>query len=256
MPIYNAETTIVEAVKSVLLQSYTDWELILLDDGSTDGSASIIQNYIGHLTDVIRNKIHYYYQENTGPSIARNKAIKKASGRYIAFLDSDDEWSSDKLELQLPYFNKKKIALIGGGFNKSIFETRSDKYLEISLKKLLLRNYFMTCSVVIDLCVVTKDEILFPEDQKYAEDYRVWLRINAKYPCIYINKVICKSITNKYNYGASGLSSQLWMMEKGELSNYKYLKDQKIISFSSYLLCSQLSLLKYLRRVFKVKLRK
>lgn len=256
IPVYNAEATIVGAMKSVIEQKYHDWEMFLIDDGSTDSSALAIKDYLKSLLPDSERKIFYYYQKNAGPSKARNFGIGKATGRFIAFLDSDDEWTSDKLQLQVSYCENKKNALISGGFNKSIYESKKGEFTEIALNQLLLRNNFMTCSVLIDLEVIDKKEVFFNESQKYAEDYRLWLMICADYPCIYINKVICMSITNKYNYGASGLSAQLWKMEKGELSNYKYLKNQKKISILYYYIFSQISVIKYLIRIIKVKIRK
>ena len=92
IPAYNAEKFIVRSIKSVLDQNYTDFELIIVDDGSTDGTKGQIEQFSD-------NRIRYVYQENGGVSAARNKGILESKGEYICFLDSDDEWKPDHLSL-------------------------------------------------------------------------------------------------------------------------------------------------------------
>ncbi|MFN2372998.1 MAG: glycosyltransferase family 2 protein, partial [Cyclonatronaceae bacterium] len=95
VPMYNARTFVAETIKSVLNQTYTNWELILVDDGSTDDTAAVVKPY---LTDP---RIHYHYQKNGGIGNARNNAIKHSTGFYIAPLDADDLWDPDKLSVQV-----------------------------------------------------------------------------------------------------------------------------------------------------------
>ena len=94
IPTYNREDKVRKAIESVLAQSVTDLEVIVVDDGSTDNTGRI-------LDEVFRDRIRYYAQANQGASIARNKGIAEARGEWIAFLDSDDLWEKEKLELQL-----------------------------------------------------------------------------------------------------------------------------------------------------------
>ena len=96
IPSYNAEKHIIETINSVLSQSYKDWELILIDDGSTDNTAAIIKRFSEN-----DNRIKSYHQDNSGVSIARNYGLQKSSGEFIAFLDADDVW--------LPFFLEKKV---------------------------------------------------------------------------------------------------------------------------------------------------
>jgi len=98
-PMYNAEKTIAQTVESVLAQTYTDWEMIIIDDCSTDHSAEIVLGY--RKKD---QRIHYYKKKkNSGAAQARNSAIRKAKGDYLAFLDSDDIWKPRKLERQINF---------------------------------------------------------------------------------------------------------------------------------------------------------
>src|SRR5882757_4082321 len=104
MPAYNAEKYIAEAINSVKQQTYTAWELIVIDDGSTDNTAAIIKKYAG--TD---NRIMYTYQANGGQGKARNNGLKKATGEYVAFLDADDLWIPEKLNTQVEIMHANKI---------------------------------------------------------------------------------------------------------------------------------------------------
>ena len=98
IPVFNGERFLREAVESVLAQQYSHLEIIVVDDGSTDGTASVARS----LSETVR----YFYQTNQGPAAARNRGIEQAQGSLIAFADADDLWPADKLALQLPYLIK------------------------------------------------------------------------------------------------------------------------------------------------------
>lgn len=102
IPVYNAENFISETITSVINQSHTNWELILIDDGSTDQSADIIKSFLQKDA-----RVSYYYQENSGVSAARNNGISKSQGTYISFLDADDCWKKDNLKIRLTLFNNE-----------------------------------------------------------------------------------------------------------------------------------------------------
>lgn len=114
IPTYNLARYINETVDSVLGQTYKNYEIIIVDDGSTDNTKEALSEYGG--------KITYIFQENQGVSAARNKGIKEAKGEYIAFLDADDLWLKDKLELQIGLMNSNpEVAMIftdGESFNE------------------------------------------------------------------------------------------------------------------------------------------
>lgn len=94
IPTYNRREYVQEAIDSALAQTFTDYEIIVIDDGSTDGTSEALQARYG-------NRIHYEWQENQGESVARNRGIELARGEYIAFLDSDDLWHPEKLAKQI-----------------------------------------------------------------------------------------------------------------------------------------------------------
>ena len=103
----STEIFIEDAIQSVLSQSYRNIEIIAVDDGSVDNTNSIIQSLI-----VDNNHIKYIYQENKGQAAARNNGIRNANGNIIAFLDADDIWSHNKLEIQLKALEEQKVDLV------------------------------------------------------------------------------------------------------------------------------------------------
>lgn len=106
MPCYNAERFIAQSIKSVLTQSYQNWELLITDDGSTDNSVEIIKKYCDQ-----DDRISFIgLKNNQGTAIARNCSIKRSKGRFVAFLDSDDVWKNNKLEKQVKYMLDNDIA--------------------------------------------------------------------------------------------------------------------------------------------------
>ena len=107
MPAYNVQKYIAESIESVITQSYSNWELIIVDDGSTDNTAEIVKQY--QLTEA---RIKYIYQENGKQSKARNTAIKNSSGYYIAFLDADDLWISEKLQISVNEITSRNYDLL------------------------------------------------------------------------------------------------------------------------------------------------
>ncbi|MBX7174811.1 MAG: glycosyltransferase family 2 protein [Pyrinomonadaceae bacterium] len=96
IPVYNSENYIAEAIESVLRQTYQDFEIIVVDDGSTDNTRQVIESF--------GEKVQYHYQKNYGAGVARNKCIALSRGDFLAFLDADDVWSKNKLELQMQEF--------------------------------------------------------------------------------------------------------------------------------------------------------
>lgn len=131
IPSYNREETIVESVNSILQQTYSDLEVIVVDDGSTDGTAAAVQS-------IQDSRVVYHYQENAGACAARNTGIRLAKGEYIAFQDSDDRWHSDKLEKQLAVFEKhspdvvfcKLCRIEADGTNTILGKTNSEGFLK------------------------------------------------------------------------------------------------------------------------------
>ena len=104
-PCFNGARYIGETIDSVLSQTYSNWEMIIVDDGSKDNSAEIIKDYLD-------KRIQYHYQENAGSAAARNNGIRKAQGQYIALLDADDLWYPQFLEKQIAFLHEKKAICV------------------------------------------------------------------------------------------------------------------------------------------------
>lgn len=250
VPMYNSQKTIYGCIKSILSQTYTNIEIIIVDDGSEDKSYDIVNNLIKK--ESLQEKIVLIKQENNGPASARNNAIKISNGEFIAFLDSDDSWHPNKILEQIKLFNRKtNLGLVACTTNNYISKNK-DENISISFDKLIFKNYFCTSSVMVK-SEVLQDIGLFNINKKYSEDYELWLRICKKYDC----ELICLNMVNYGNgksaFGQAGLSSRLWNMEKGELSNYKYMVQNKYISRYKYTLAISYSLLKFLRRILIIK---
>ena len=106
-PLYNGERFVRQTIESVLQQTYQHWEMIIVNDGSRDNSPAIVENYVKQ-----DSRITLYHQANQGSASARNNAISRAKGRYIAFLDSDDLWDATFLEEQLRFMSETKAAIV------------------------------------------------------------------------------------------------------------------------------------------------
>lgn len=184
-PTFNRAKYIRLAVESVLAQTERRWELLIVDDGSTDDTATVLQPYLSD------PRINYIYQSNRGQSAARNVALDKARGAYVGFLDSDDIWFPEKLERQLQLFERHPDAHIVHGDETTIDENGD----EISRKN--MRRYsgritpqlLADNSVSITTALVRREcfDVMGGFDPKYgvADDYELWLRFSARYSFLY-----------------------------------------------------------------------
>ena len=252
VPVYNSQDYIEECLYSIITQTYKNFEIIIVDDGSTDLTMTIINKIYQDEQDV---KIVVVKQNNSGPSAARNHGIRLSHGDYIAFLDSDDQWYPNKLERILSELKKdKSIDVISSLYSigeKTKYKQTDGSISYFSLYKLLFKNVLLTSGVVCRANLFK--EIKFNEGQKYSEDYRLWLEMAASgYKCVVVNDCLLR-MNAKPIYGASGLSSRLWQMEKGELSNFIHLYKSGKISLIVFTAASLFSFLKYVRRVVIVK---
>jgi len=173
MAAYNATTTIKSSINSILSQTYINWELIVVDDCSSDDTVAIVELFAES-----DSRIRLYINEqNSGVATTRNVAISQAQGKWLAFLDSDDLWHKDKLEQQLQ-FSEESGAVISYTATSYIDSkgNMSDYILtaepELSYKTLLRRN-IMSCSSVM----VQRDNMIPFPDGYMHEDYAVWMQI-------------------------------------------------------------------------------
>jgi glycosyltransferase involved in cell wall biosynthesis len=185
IPTYNRGWTIGEAVDSVLAQDYRDFELIVVDDGSTDNTPQVLDAY--------RGAIKVFRQENKGVSAARNRGISEASGRFIAFLDSDDLWLPQKLSRQVEFFNTTPDALIC-----QTEEVWIRSGVRVNPKKRHKKPSGMIFEPSLALCLVSPSAVMirrslleivgnFDEALPACEDYDLWLRISCRFPVYHID---------------------------------------------------------------------
>lgn len=198
IPAYNCERFISDAIESILRQSYKDYEIVIVDDGSTDKTAEIIKQYNNE-------KIKYIYQTNGGPAKARNTGIFNSKGEYIAFLDQDDAWLTNKLKLQVEVLeNNNRVGLVytdiyivrDDVFNNSTLKFRRSFQIRPPqrgkvLKDLFLENFIPTSSVMVHRECFEKIG-MFDLSLPPIEDYDRWLRISAQYDIDYIDKPLVK----------------------------------------------------------------
>ena len=184
IPTYNRAHVLGEAIESVLSQTYDDLELIVVDDGSQDGTRDVVASYSSRLT--------YLYQENRGVSTARNRGIEQSRGSYLSFLDSDDLWLKEKLYLQMEYMKVHPEALIC--YTDEIWIRKGVRVNQMKKHRKYSGMIFEHC---LPLCIVSPSSVLihrqllnevgvFDETLEVCEDYDLWLRISARYPIHFI----------------------------------------------------------------------
>ncbi len=206
IPVYNREHFIARAIESVLKQTFRDFELIVVDDGSTDNTPNIAAKY--PLT-LIR-------QPNRGVAAARNMGIKVARGKIIALLDSDDVWTKEKLQIHYDFFQNNPDYLIhqtdevwirnGKHLNKKAYHQKKQGYIFAESCRLCL----ISPSAVAIKKELFEEVGLFDESYEVCEDYELWLRITKKYPVGYSPK---KAVI-KYGGHKDQLSKKYFGMDR------------------------------------------
>ena len=180
IPTYNRGWIIKEAIDSVLAQDYVNFELIVVDDGSTDNTHDILNSY--------QNNILVLRQNNKGVSAARNRGLTAASGHFVAFLDSDDIWLPQKLSQQVDFFHSNPDTLI---CQTEEIWIRND--VRVNPKKRHKKPSGMIFEPSLSLCLVSPSAVminrnlfeevgLFDETLPACEDYDLWLRVSCRHP--------------------------------------------------------------------------
>lgn len=191
IPVYNSERFISEAITSALNQTYMNIEIILVDDCSPDNSARIIEKFTQS-----DSRVHYYkLDKNSGAAYARNTAMKYASGRYVAFLDSDDIWYAEKVENQINLMNKKKAAICYTAIemvDENGKQTKPKRNIVEEVDyKYILKNTIIACSsVIVDRKILGSFEMPLI---RAGQDYATWLMLMRNGTKAYgINQVYVK----------------------------------------------------------------
>lgn len=251
---YNSANTIERALMSVITQSYKcPLEIIVVNDGSTDTSKEVVNNFICQYPECDITLIN---QPNGGVSRARNIGLKRVTGNYIALLDSDDAWFTEKLEIQIGYLESDEtIDFLATSFEGFGLKNKKDaELLKIEFTQLLFKNYFQPSTIIFKREILSKVGY-FEESQRYAEEGNYFLRVVREFNCFILNKNLIIFGDGKSGFGESGLSANLKEMEKGELRNLKFAYKQGWVNPMLYTFTVCFSLLKYFRRILVVKLR-
>lgn len=181
IPVYNGEKTIQETIVSVLKQTFFEWELIIINDGSIDSTLEIVSS-------IKDSRIKIFSYHNAGLATSRNRGIANASGEFISFLDADDIWTPDKLELQLKALQENPLAAVAYSWTDLIDE--SSRFLRPSshitangdvYARLLLINFLENGSNPLIRKQALTEVGGFDESLSAAEDWDMWLRLAACY---------------------------------------------------------------------------
>ena len=220
LPTYNSERFLAQAIESVLSQSYTNWELLITDDCSSDNSRHIAQQYV----EKDKRIRLFALPQNSGAAVARNNSIKEARGRFLAFIDSDDWWYPDKLESQINFMLRNDIEFCFSAFeyaDQSLNVTGvSFKPIKISYSRMKLDCNVGTPGVVIDMRRLGK---IFMPEIGLSEDWATWIKVTQKTGYAFsINRPLWK-----YRSVQGSLSSNKLKLAKSNLNMYR-----KVLGYS------------------------
>lgn len=223
IPTYNRRDLIREAIASVVAQSYADLEVIVVDDGSDDGTAEVVQQFTG---------VQYVYQANRGVSAARNVGVARARGELIAFLDSDDLWQPDKLARQVALFEQQP----------DVHVCQTDEiWLRNGVRVNSHHKHRKTGGDIfarsLALCVVSPSAVMmrralferlggFDETLPACEDYDLWLRITAHLPVHFI----AMPLVIKRGGHTDQLSRRFWGMDRFRVHALCKLLESQVLS--------------------------
>lgn len=223
-PVYNCEKLISKTIESVIKQSYKNWEMLLVDDCSTDNSKNIIEKYIKE-----DERVKYFkLKENSGAAVARNYALEQANGRFIAYLDADDLWKEDKLEKQVQFMLNNNYAFSCTSYEKIDESGNSKKIIKMPMKvnySLFLRNTIIqTVGVMVDSKITGKDILIMPNIRR-RQDAATWCQLlKNNYDCYGMNEVL-----SYYRVVANSLSSNKFKAVKGTWFLYRKVEKLSLL---------------------------
>ncbi len=245
IPVYNRAKFLARAVNSVLQQTFTDFELIVVDDGSHDSPEMVMEKYSDSRVKILK-------QKNAGVSSARNTGVLNARYDLIAFLDSDDEWKPAKLDKQIRFLIDNpecRICYTGEDWirdHQPFAHAKSKKKYGGLIFEYCLKDCFIGCSTVIISKSVFFEAGMFDESFPVCEDYDLWLKISAKYPIF----IIKEPLIYKHGGHEGQLSRIYWgldrfriksianIMQSGKLNNSQVELARKVLNDKCAVVCS------------------
>jgi glycosyltransferase involved in cell wall biosynthesis len=212
VPAYNAERTILETIASVQQQTFSDFEIIIINDGSTDRTLELVQ-------EIQDERVKIFSYENGGLPVARNRGISHAKGEFIAFIDADDMWTSDKLELQLARLQQYPEAGVAYSWSRFVNEQGElsyavdDRHIEGNVyEKLLLNNFLNNGSSLLVRREAIDSAGEFDPTLKSCEDWDFYLRLAAKWSFVLVPKPQIL-----YRQSSTAMTSKIDVMESAAL---------------------------------------
>jgi len=244
IPMYNAEKYIEAALQSVFEQSYQNVEIVIVDDGSKDGSVELV-NSLG------KSNINLIQQENSGPATARNRGVQEAQGKWIAFLDADDLWLEGKLTAQLAGLQGKRWGYCDSVFMGGVNDGKRDSELNAKMQGNVLEH--LTCSNFIGTSGVLIEREVFLEsggfdgELRSIQDWDLWLRIASKQEVSYVNEPLVRYRVHSESTSRSARKTlpnhkkviNKTFAEGGAAGNLPHLKAKTMAN--SYSICSHIA---------------
>jgi len=251
IPTYNSEYYLIECLDSAINQTYKNIEIIVVDDESSDGTVEMVKKYI---KDHPTHDIKLFEIKHADVGVVRNHGWSKATGDYIAFLDSDDAWFGKKLEHQMKIIIENDLDMFSSTSTTNIDAPRDLDIVETEMKysslfSNLIKTHFHTSDNVVSNRIKERFGL-----SNCAEDQLLWCRIlsNPAYKCAYDDSIVAFYRTTRDPKAEKPLSdNQKKMFKEGILKNLKVLRKEKRLSSISYLFLRTHATAKYIfRRIF------
>lgn len=238
---YNYEHFISFAIESALNQKYGNVEILIIDDGSTDGSRKIIEKYSSE------KKIRIFFQKNSGQAAATNRGIMEASGKYIAFLDADDIWYPEKLEKQVPLFEDSEVGVV---YSASNVIDAENKILNLRQTKIISRNENFTQCMLLENFIpfsssVVKRECFYKSgllnsQYRVCTDYDLWLRISKFYKSDCVNEPLIGYRVKQNSLSSNPVNmlntsreiTELFYQQNAEILDDEFIKKERLHSLA------------------------
>ncbi len=232
-PLYNAVRFVEQTIQSVLAQTYPYWEMIVVNDGSTDGGELIVERYAAS-----DNRIKLINQSRKGSATARNTGLREAQGRFISFLDSDDLWSPEFLQSQIEYLKEKNAAIVYSGYRRIDENNHECLSPFMPPPQATYRDLLKTCSiacitVLYDTDILGKVYMCENRNLDLREDYVLWLTILKKTDIIYCNQ----KYLAYYRITDSQKSGSKWKMVIPQYRVYRISERLNVFKSLYYMMC-------------------
>lgn len=233
VPVYNVKNYIIATIESVLSQSYNNWELLLIEDGSTDGTRELMEGYLQKKQD---SRIRLYIlEQNVGAAAARNYGMDQSRGRFVCYLDSDDIWKADKLEKQVAFMKKNDVAFGFTGYEFADADGKGTGKVvnvpkTITYRQALQNTTIFTSTVMFDTGKLSKSSLYMP--QVKSEDTALWWSILRNGTIAYgmqENMVLYRRVKNSLSSNKAEALRRIWNL---------YRKVEKLgFFYSAYNFC-------------------